>query len=81
MCDEEQDEDEEHHTVLNDNKSNKMSNGKESSDGVTCNKNHKCKENEIFKLIKKLKGEVKKAGMAQDMLERKSVYVEECYET
>ena len=55
----------------------KTSNEKESSDGAIQNKNHKCKENESFKLIKKLKGDVEKAGMAHGMLERKSVYVED----
>ena len=57
-----------------------MSNEKEGSDGAIHNKNHKCKENESFKLIKKLKGDAKKAGMTCNMLERKSVCVEEHYE-
>ena len=48
--------------MLKDDKSNKISNEKESSDGVIHNKNHKRKENESFKLIKKLKGDVKKVG-------------------
>ena len=64
-----------------DNKSNDMSNKKESRDGVINNKNHKRKENERFKLIKKLKGNVKKAGKTCDLLERKNMCVEERCET
>ena len=58
-----------------------MSNEKESSDGAIHNENHKCKEKENFKLIKRLKGDIKKEGKTHDLLERKSMCVEEQHET
>ena len=52
MCDEEKDENEENHTMLKDNKSYKMSNEKESSNGVIHNENCKCEENESLNRLK-----------------------------
>ena len=59
----------------------KKSNEKGISDDVIDNKNYKCKENEMFKLIKRLKGEVKIAGKTRSALEQKGVHVEDCCET
>ena len=70
---EEKEEEQDHH---------KISNEKESSDGVMHDKNHKCKENEkhecegnneSFQLIKKLKGDVDKACAMHKNLQKDSV--------
>ena len=73
LSDEEEKEEEQEHQ--------KMSNEKESSDSVIHNENHKCEENESFEWIKKLKGDVEKAGTTCDTLERKIMHVEERHKT